>query len=224
MRRPSVVVFDVNGTLSDLSPMAEAFEALGAPGWLARVWFASLLRDGFALAATGTSARFADIGASLLRNLLSPLGLERATGAAVDAVMSAFTELPVHDDVPAGVSAMAEAGIRLVTLTNGSVEVGERLLSSAGIRSHFERLLSVEQAGVWKPAAGSYAFAARSCGTEPSEMMLVAAHPWDIDGAKRAGLHSAWVNRENARYPDHFTPPDETVPGLLELAVRLCST
>ena len=47
----SVVVFDVNQTLSDLAPMARRFADVGAPEHLAKLWFATLLRDGFALTA-----------------------------------------------------------------------------------------------------------------------------------------------------------------------------
>ncbi len=49
--RPSVIVFDVNETLSDMAPLAARFADVGAPDLLAKVWFASVLRDGFALAA-----------------------------------------------------------------------------------------------------------------------------------------------------------------------------
>jgi len=48
MNRPEVVVFDVNETLSDMSPIAERFTDIGAPAHLAKLWFATLLRDGFA--------------------------------------------------------------------------------------------------------------------------------------------------------------------------------
>lgn len=51
--RPGVIVFDVNETLSDMTPMAGRFTEVGAPGLFATVWFTALLRDGFALAASG---------------------------------------------------------------------------------------------------------------------------------------------------------------------------
>ena len=57
-----VVVFDVNETLSDMTPVTEAFTDLGAPGHLAQVWFAALLRDGFAAAAAGGLVPFAELG------------------------------------------------------------------------------------------------------------------------------------------------------------------
>ena len=114
-----------------------------------------------------------------------------------------------------------ELGIRLVTLSNGSASVAEGLLERAGIADAVERILSVEDAGLWKPAARSYAYAVEQCGVDPGEAMLVAVHPWDTDGASRAGLATAWVNRSGGPWPDHFRPPDLTVVSLVELAERL---
>jgi len=48
--------------------------------------------------------------------------------------------------------------------------------------------------------------------------MLVAVHPWDIDGAARAGLGTAWINRTGGRYPAYFAAPDLSVASLPELA------
>jgi 2-haloacid dehalogenase len=135
--------------------------------------------------------------------------------------MSGFTELPVHPDVPDGVRALQGAGHRLVTLSNGAAGVAERLLERAGLREHFEALLSVEDAGAWKPARAAYEHAGRQCGVPLEEMMLVAVHPWDIDGASRAGLSTAWIDRAGAAYPDVFTAPTCTVTGLDELSAVL---
>lgn len=222
MTAPAVVVFDVNGTLSDLGPMRRHLAEVGAPEATAEVWFASLLRDGFALTASGTTARFADVGAGALRVILSTIpSLNADLTAAVDHVMGGFQRLGVHADVPAGIRALAATGARLVTLSNGSTDVAERLLTTAGTREHFEQLLSVDDAGTWKPAPGAYAHAALACSVEPAAMLLVAAHPWDIDGAARAGLRTAWVDRAGQAYPDYFRPPQHTVTGVGDVAELL---
>jgi len=109
-------------------------------------------------------------------------------------------------------------GIRLVTVSNGSAQVANTLLEGAGVRHLFERLLSVEQAGIWKPAAGAYDYALGECGVDAEDAMLVAVHPWDIDGAARAGLGTAWINRTGGRYPAYFAAPDLSVASLPELA------
>ena len=220
-QRPTVAVFDVNETLSDLRPMAERFAEVGAPATLAPTWFASVLRDGFALATVGASAPFAALGESVLRTVLSGLPLDRDVDAAVAHVMAGFPALPLHPDVPPGVRALRAAGLRLVTLSNGATSVAEQLLSRAGLRDEFEALLSVEDVGIWKPARAAYEHALRSCGVDASQAVLVAVHPWDIDGAARAGLATAWIDRSGSPYPGHASAPTYTVRGLDELADRL---
>ncbi len=218
LRRHPVLIFDVNETLSDMSLMIRRFEDVGAPGHLATTWFAGLLRDGFALTAAGASEPFARIAAEALRISLRDLSLDRAPGDAVQHIMDGFAGLSVHGDVPEGISALRAMGVRLVTLSNGSTSVAEALFDRAGIRRHFEALLSVENAGAWKPAPVAYDYALKQCGVQPRDAMLVAVHPWDIDGAARAGLATAWINRSGGPYPAYFTAPDVSPRSLVDLA------
>lgn len=214
---PSIIVFDVNETLSDMAPLAQLFEEVGAPGALAELWFTTLLRDGFALTAAGDNVGFSELGTDALHRLLTGVDLDRDRSQAVEHIMIGMTSLGVHPDVPEGVRGLCQAGYRLITLSNGSTAIAESLLERAGIGDSFESLLSVDDAPVWKPAAAAYHYAALMCSAEPSEMMLVAVHPWDIHGAARAGLHTAWLSRSGASYPTCFSPPDHTVTDLTDL-------
>ena len=220
-QRPSVVVFDVNETLSDLGPMAARFADVGAPPALAATWFAAVLRDGFALAVHGEQRPFAELARDALRTLLPASPLDRDLAEAVEHVVAGFGDLPVHPDVPEGVRALSDAGLRLVTLSNGAASVAEGLLERAGLRDRFELLLTVEDAGVWKPARAAYEHAAQRCGVPASDLLLVAVHPWDLDGASRAGLATGWVDRSGTAYPGCFAPPTHTVRALPELAAAL---
>ena len=215
---PAVIVFDVNETLSDMSAMADRFVDVGAPAHLAATWFATLLRDGFALTAAGAMAPFAQLGTGVLRASLPAWPLNRPVEEAIAHIMGGFGELDVHVDVREGLPALSALGTRLVTLSNGARVVAEQLFARAGVSSHFERLLSVEDAGVWKPAPAAYAYAAAQCDVAPGDMMLVAVHPWDIDGAERAGLRTAWINRSGGRYPDYFRAPTLEATSLGHLA------
>lgn len=218
---PQLLVFDVNETLSDMSGLASTFEEVGLPGSLTETWFAGALRDGIGVAAAGALAPFADIATDSLARLLATHVPEGDVDTAVDRVMAAFRELPVHDDVPDGITALAGAGCRLVTLSNGSSAIAEVLLTRAGLRHHFERLLTVEDAGLWKPAGRAYEYALAECGVAAGDATLVAVHPWDTDGAARAGLASAWVNRDGGRYPSYLTAPTIEARSLVDLANRL---
>jgi 2-haloacid dehalogenase len=217
------MVFDVNQTLSDMSPLAQRFVDVGAPAHLAATWFAALLRDGFALTAAGGTAPFAQLGVGVLRASIGSLPLNRTIDEAIEHIMGGFDELTVHNDIHDGIPALRSLNIRLATLSNGAVTVAQRLLERAGLDQHFERLLTVEDAGVWKPAPGAYGYAGRQCGVEPSDMMLVAVHPWDIDGAHRAGLGTAWINRTGAPYPDYFLPATIEATSVHHLAQLLAA-
>ena len=53
------------------------------------------------------------------------------------------------------------------------------------------------------------------------QVMLVAVHPWDCNGAKAAGLKAAFIARQGEQYPDFFQAPDYTAESFEDLARQL---
>lgn len=222
-RRPEVLVLDVNETLSDMEPMRARFEAVGLPGHALDTWFAATLRDGFALTAADSYAAFRTIGGDLLRSMLLVEGLN-ATDATVTSVLSGFTQLHAHPDVAPGLRWLRDLGFRLVTLTNGAAAMSEQMFVEAGVLHLLEHRLDVSMPGRWKPHATAYRYAAEVCRTEVDRMALVAVHPWDIDGARRAGMLGYYLDRRQTPYPQAFLPPDLTAPDLESLAETLAAS
>lgn len=208
--RPDVVAFDVVETLFSLAPVEDALRPLGVP---LPLFFTRLLRDGFALAAAGGHQPFREVAASALRGL-APGGDD------VDrqAVLDAFGHLPAHLDAAPAIERLVDAGVRVVTLTNGGAETTGRLLASAGLDRHVDRVISVDEAGRWKPAAQPYLHAASLLGRPPAEVALVAVHSWDIHGARRAGLVTGWCSRTEGTFPAVFERPDVTGADLVDVA------
>jgi 2-haloacid dehalogenase len=217
IRRPEVLVLDVNETLSDMEPLRARFEAAGLPGRSLETWFAATLRDGFALTAAGSYGNFRTIGGDVLRSMLVSEGLD-AEETTIGGVLSGFAELDVHPDVTPGLQRLHDLGVRLVTLTNGAAAMSERMFTEAGVLPLLEHRLDVEAPGRWKPHPASYQYAAEVCGVEVDRMALVAVHPWDIDGARRAGLQGFHLDRRATPYPEAFLAPDLQVPDLTALA------
>jgi 2-haloacid dehalogenase len=135
MPSPTLVLFDVNETLSDLQPLRARLERFGAPGELLEVWFASTLRDGFALATAGAYADFRTIALGVLRGRLAEVEtLQSDPDEAAEYIVDGFGELDVHADVGEGVRRLADKGVRMATLTNGAAEVAAKLLERARSR------------------------------------------------------------------------------------------
>ncbi len=219
---PAVAVFDVNETLSNLDGLASRLEDAGGDPGVLPLWFAATLRDGFAITAAGAYADFSEIAIPTLAALLTGTdGLCGSPQEVAEHVVEAMAELDLHPDVADGLGKLHAAGVRIVTLSNGSSLVAASLLERAGLRDLVEHCLSVSDAGRWKPAPEAYAHAAERCEVQAGEVALIAVHPWDIDGAARAGLRTGWLSRDGAPYPPCFREPEATGRTLSELAARL---
>lgn len=157
---------------------------------------------GFALAAAGSQEKFAALGAGTLHAVLAGIGLNHGTEAAVEHVMAGFMTLSVHPDVVDGVRELRAARYRLVTLTNGSTAVAEGPVRPGRDRRRVRHAAIGGRRRSLEACRDAYQYAARRCGVSVKEMLSVAVHPWDIDGAARAGLTTAWINRAGTRYPD----------------------
>ncbi|MBA2738853.1 MAG: haloacid dehalogenase type II [Actinomycetota bacterium] len=215
---PAVCVLDVNETLSDLSALDGRFDAVGLAGQR-EVWFASVLRDGFALSLVGRSPVFAEVAADLLRGRLIAAGVRGdAVDESVQHVLGGFGSLPLHPDVAPGLRRLHAAGVRLVPLTNGATAMSDALFEQADLLPLFDGRLSVEDVGPWKPHPTPYAYALDQCAVAASEALMVAVHPWDLQGAHSAGLSTAWVRRGPGEWPGCFDEPTLVASGVDELA------
>jgi 2-haloacid dehalogenase len=212
------VVLDVNETLSDLTGMRAAFTAVGLDEAEAEPWFTGVLRDAFALTVLGDNPSFAEVARSSLvvRLRASAPGSDAVSSA--DRVMQQFLRLRTHEDVVPGLTALSRLGCRIVTLSNGSADVARMLLAGTTAGEVVEDYLSVTDAGAWKPAAAAYVHALVRTSVPAGRAMLVAVHPWDLEGARRAGLRTAWINRTGGSFPTHFGGPEVTVRDFVALA------
>lgn len=104
--------------------------------------------------------------------------------------------------MPQGLQLLKDAGYRLATLTSSPLSTLEAQLEYAGIQHYFEKQLSIDSVKKYKPAKDTYAYAAQELGVLPNELLMVAAHGWDMAGALNAGLQAAFVERKGqSLYP-----------------------
>ncbi len=209
--RPRVIAFDVIETLFPLEPLRQRIIDAGQPGHVLELWFTRLLRDAFTLAASGGYRPFAELAACAMA-AATKFALPNDV---VRGVVSGIAQLDPHPDVQPAMRMAAEAGFEIVTLTNGSGQTTTELLRRAGLDHFVHRVLSVDDVHRFKPAPEIYHYAARSCHVSPDRVALVAAHGWDIHGARQAGLTTGWVSRLEGRFPDVFDPPDVKANGLV---------
>lgn len=218
--RPRVVAFDVVETLFSLEPMRERLRGMGLADYSLELWFARLLRNAFALDASGTFTSFGQIARASLEGMLAENGLGMDAGM-IDQALGGFGELPAHPDVAPAFELLREAGVRIVALTNGSADNTRQLLEQAGLLEHVEQIISIDEIRRWKPRREVYLRAADVAGVSPGQLALVAAHAWDIHGASQAGLMTGWVSRLEKRFDPSMNPPDVDADTLDETCRKL---
>jgi 2-haloacid dehalogenase len=219
--RPKAVAFDIIGTVFSMEPMRYALTRLGLPA-LALDWlYIATLRDSFALAATSSFAPFQTVLGACLDELLALQGVEAGPDQK-QAILGMMQDLPAHDDARPAFRTLAEAGIRIVALSNGSVKATRALLDKADLNGFVADILSVEDIALAKPHPEVYLYAAQASRVAPSEMALVAAHPWDVHGALCADLIGVYVARGRP-YAPALRQPDITGETLRAVAERLAA-
>ncbi|RDI50571.1 haloacid dehalogenase type II [Nocardia mexicana] len=116
--------------------------------------------------------------------------------------------LPAWPDAFAGLGRLRER-YTLAALSNGGFALLTRMIKNEGLP--FDCLVSAELARTYKPAPEVYRTAASLLDVDPGRVLMVAAHTWDIDGARAAGLRTAFLERPDEKGPHRKADrPEET--------------
>ena len=141
------------------------------------------------------------------------------TSGAVQEFMKVYQGLQPYADAIEGLQSLA-ARYKLVALSNGEQWYLEELLGN-NVPITFDAIISVDQVGAFKPSPGIYRKAIQRLGCEPGEIMMVAAHTFDILGAQSCGFKGAYVNRYKLPTEDSDYQPDIIVDDFVDLAAKL---
>jgi 2-haloacid dehalogenase len=216
-RRATVLAFDVNETLLDLSALDDAFaDVFGDPG-LRPAWFQTMLQLSFV---GGLTDRYVDFttaqrAALLMLSVRTGIAVDEAT---VDRIVGAMERLPAHPDVPDALARLRAAGCQQVTLTNSPLGVARAQIENAGLAELFDDVLSADEVGQLKPGPRPYRHVAERTGAPMERVMLVAAHAWDVSGALAAGARAAFIARPGMVPSPLGDQPELIADDLAELA------
>ena len=226
---PRLCVFDAYGTLFDVA--AAARRAAAEPGraalaerWprLAEAWRLKQLQYTWLRAITGAHADFQTVTENGLDWALEATGLDSDPELRAR-LLALYRELDAYPEVPAVLDALRAGGRGTAILSNGSPEMLDAAVGSAGLADRLDAVLSVEAVGIFKPARAVYDLVGARFATAPGEVLFVSANGWDAASAAAYGFRTVWVNRAGdpvdrlpAR-PHHVAPDLSDVPRLAGL-------
>ncbi|MBM3358951.1 MAG: haloacid dehalogenase type II [Betaproteobacteria bacterium] len=221
-----ICMFDLYGTVVDIqagltravTPYLKAKGWAGEPArlvtWWRRAHFENSMIDALL---HRTHLPYREVGRISLSYTLERAGV-RHTQDEVRKLVAEIERLQPFPDVVAALERL-QRKFRLVILSNGDPDMLEAIKPHLGIA--FDRLISVAEAGSFKPHAATYRKAAEIMAARPEEILFVANHAFDCVGAKAAGMRAAFVDRRKRPFGDWPYQPDLVVGDFWELANRV---
>jgi 2-haloacid dehalogenase len=221
-RPPSVLVFDVAESLLDLRALRPLFQRLFGDGDMVDEWFGETILYSESATLTDTFVSFGQLGAGVLR-MLGRIHNVPIGEAEVAELGRGLASLPPHPDVPDSLRKLKAAGYRLVTLTDSPATPGRGPLQAAGLGELFEQQFTAETVRRYKPARETYQMVADATATPPSELCVIASHPWDLIGARTAGCAAVLIQRAGVAplIVPGLKQPQIIAPTLTEIATQL---
>jgi 2-haloacid dehalogenase len=216
----TVIAFDVNETLLDLSALDEPFERTFGDAAMRQQWFALMLQVSFVGGLTDGYIDFSAAQHAAFLMLAERLGAE-VTDDDATAMVARMNSLPPHPEVADALQMLRGTDLTVVALTNSVASVAESQLANAGLRPLFDAVMSADSVGHLKPAREPYAAVAEAYGVEIAEVRLVAAHWWDVAGAMRAGCRAAFVARPTMPLSPAWPRPDIVEPDIAGVVRRI---
>ena len=220
-----VLGFDVYGTLIDTAGVAASLDRMlpGRGAAFAAAWRQKQLEYTFRRAAMRAYRGFDVCTRAALDYTDAAFGGELSEAQKTE-LMAEYRRLPAFPDARAALDGLKDTGARLLAFSNGLAEDVHALLEHAGIRGHFEDIVSVDEIRSFKPASAVYMhFISRACVT-CDNCWLVSSNPFDVIGAVSCGMRAAWVRRSAANIFDPWElEPTVVISDLSQLAAAVAA-
>lgn len=212
-----VCVFDAYGTLFDVhAPAARLRDRLGdGADRLSAIWRAKQLEYSWLRSLIGRHADFRQVTEEALDFAMAETNLggpeERRR------LLELYRTLDAYPDAGPALRSLRDRGFRTAILSNGSPEMLDDAIGSAGLGDLLDAALSVEAAGIYKPHPSVYRLATETFTVAPEAVCFVSSNGWDAAGAAAFGFQVAWLNRFGRTEERLPWKPRATISGLDQL-------
>jgi 2-haloacid dehalogenase len=207
--------FDAYGTLFDVhAPVASVAARIGDNAdALSRLWRQKQLEYTWLRSLMRAHADFWQVTGEALDYALAAYGVDD-TGLRDD-LMDLYLRLDAYPDAVDALQQLKSAGYITAVLSNGSPAMLEAAVGSAGLAGHLDHVISIEEAGIFKPDPQVYELAVRHAGVAANAICFVSANTWDAQAAAHFGFQVARVDR--------FGLTDERIPGAPKALIKTLS-
>jgi 2-haloacid dehalogenase len=201
-------VFDAYGTLFDFAAAAARHkDALGdKEKLLSDIWRVRQVEYTWLRSLMDEYVEFWQITQDALDYAMAALDIEDADLR--QKLLDVYWQLDAFPEVPEMLAKLKADGLKTAILTNGSPDMVQGAIDSAGIGNVLDEAFSVDAVKIFKPHDSVYQLAVDGFGVERNRICFMSSNAWDVAGAANFGFRVVWVNR--------YGQPPERLPGAAE--------
>jgi 2-haloacid dehalogenase len=214
------VFFDMNETLLNLSLLKKQFDKHFDDKYILKYWFTKLLHSSTIMGIMGDYRNFGELAGVALENLFFENNKSLSSEVKAE-ILGEFKKLPAYEDVRPALRVLRNNGIRVIAVSNSSLGMIKEQLTNAGIIDLFDSYYSADNVENYKPFKDIYLSAAQQEGLQTDNIVMVATHDWDLYGAKKAGLTTAYIKRKQEIYHPYYLQPDFNALNLFDLIQQI---
>ena len=219
-KKLKLAIFDVNQTIFNLNEVKKRFKEKKINPLLVDQWFINTLKEGFASSTPEKFLSFSKIAKEELKKLII---YKKKNPQILKFLFDGFKNLKANHDIKDSFKILKKHNIKIATLTNGPKKNSINLLKKNKLIELVNYQFSIEDIKIWKPNPEPYLFVSNKLKYNTNEIIMVAAHGWDINGAKKVGMKTGYIKSYEKKLSSYYDKADFAAENCKELVLKVIS-
>lgn len=215
-----LAIFDVNQTIFKFDEINKRFKEKGFNTILVDKWFTNILKEGFALSCVDKYIPFKVIAFEELKKIIINKR-SNISEKEIKYILNGFQNLKPRSDIKKSFELLKNNKIEIVTLTNGPLLNSINLLKKNSLFEYVKECFSIEQVKSWKPNPKPYLNVLKNFDFLKSEIVMIAAHAWDLEGAKNIGIKTAYIKQYEKYAGKYYSRFNFVANNSLDIAKKI---
>ena len=217
MKKITTCVFDAYGTLFDVNAACKELSKEVGDKWndLSKLWRLRQVEYTWLRNSMNEYIDFWKITSDALDYAMETLDINNIKLR--DDLLSLYLKLEAYPEVKSILEVIKKRGMKTAILSNGNKKMLESAVTNAKIQHLLDKVLSVDDCKVYKPATEVYDLVDKKMGVKKENVLFFSSNAWDMHAASNYGFKTIWVNRFEGKLEKLPGNPDKIINSLEQI-------
>ena len=217
MKKITTCVFDAYGTLFDINAACRELSKEVGDRWndLSNLWRLRQVEYTWLRNSMNEYIDFWKITSDALDYAMETLNINNIKLR--DDLLSLYLKLEAYPEVKSILEYIKKREMKTAILSNGNKKMLESAVTNAKIQHLLDKVLSVDDCKVYKPATEVYDLVDKKMGVKKENVLFFSSNAWDMHAASNYGFKTIWVNRFEGKLEKLPGKPDKIINSLEQI-------